>query len=73
MREHENRLRRALEADIDARIDARRRRATDTLLPPEIYAQQVGKISELKSLRDDLPNLCAKIIHDEDDDDDPPQ
>lgn len=73
VREHENRLRRALEADLEARIDARRRRATDTLLPPDVYAQTVGKIAELKSLRADLPDLCAKIIHDEEDDDDQPQ
>lgn len=73
MREHENRLRRALEADLEERISARRRRATDTLLQPEVYAQTVGRIAELKSVLSDLPALCAKIIHDEEEDDDQPQ
>lgn len=73
MREHENRLRRSLEAEIDARIDAHRRRATDSLLAPEPYHSVVGKIAELKSLKLAIPDLCAKIIHDEEDDDDPPQ
>lgn len=73
MREHENRLRRALEHEIDERITAHRRRASDTVLSPEPYAKVVGKIEELLSLKAVIPQLCKKIIHDEEDDDDPPQ
>jgi hypothetical protein len=72
VREHENRLRRALEAAIDERMDAHRRRATDTVLAPEIYAKTVGRIEELRSIRSEIPVMCARIIHDEEEDDDPP-
>jgi hypothetical protein len=72
VREHENRLRRALEHEISERIEAHRRRATDSVLSQDSYAQTIGRISELKALQSSIPDLCAKIIHDEEEDDDPP-
>lgn len=69
MREHENRLRRAIEDEIDQSIKAYRERGTDTVLQPEAYAKIVGKVEELKRLRGVIPELCKRIIHDEEDDD----
>lgn len=70
MRQHENRLRRALEDEIEQRIASHRSRGTDSILSPEVYAKVVGKIEELRSLKDTLPVLCRQILQEEDDDDD---
>lgn len=68
MRGYENRLKRALEFSREERIIQLRDKATEAVLPYEVYVRIVGQISELKRLRDTIPELCERILEEEDDD-----
>jgi predicted phage-related endonuclease len=69
MRQHENRLRRSLLAHIETRIQRLRETTTDGVLAHDVYLKNVGSIGELKRLRDDIPDLCEKILDEEEDGD----
>jgi hypothetical protein len=69
VRYHENKLRRALEAAREERIQTLREKATDAVLPHDTYVHVCGQIAELKRLRDTIPEVCERILDEEEEDD----
>ena len=71
MKYHENKLRRAIEAHARARIQLLREKATDSVLTQENYLHTCAQIAELKRLLAEIPDICKRILDEEDDDDEP--